>query len=133
VRRGVPELPALLARYDATLGALRQREENVERALAEVGASGSDGAEPAWRDEAAASESTGVTTRAVLLSRRVSLVADLRAALETVRTQRTDVVTAHENVRIQLARVRAGIARTGDLQPDVASLKAVLDAATPEG
>jgi len=32
-------------------------------------------------------------------------------------------------VRIQLARVRAGIANTGDLQPDVASLKALLDAA----
>ena len=133
VRRNVPELPKLLERYDATMGALRQREENVERALAEVGASASEG-DGTWRDDAAGSpEPTGVTTRAVLLSRRVSLVADLRAALETVRAQRTDVVSAQENVRIQLARVRAGIARTADLQPDVASLKAVLDAAAPEG
>ena len=135
VRRKLPELPPLLARYDAALGALRRREEDVQRALAEVGSGdASEGAEAStWRDDpTSAAEPAGVTTRAVLLSRRLSLVNDLRAALDTVRAQRSDVVTAHENVRIQLARLRAGVARTGDLQPDVASLKGVLDAAAPD-
>jgi hypothetical protein len=127
LRRKLPELSALLARYDATLAALRRREEDVERALAEVGASAAEPSEGAVAPETPG----GVTTRAVLLSRRVSLVAEMRGALDTVRSQRSDVVAAHENVRIQLARVRAGLATTGDLQPDVTALKAMLDAATP--
>jgi hypothetical protein len=134
VRKQIPELQALLSRYDEALSALRRREEEVERALTEAGASGNgDGARDAsWRaaslDEP---EPAGVTTRAVLLHRRLSLVNDLRNALDTVRAQRTDVVAAHENVRIQLARLRAGLARTADLEPDVATLRAVLDAAAP--
>src|SRR5205085_8631267 len=43
-RRNLPELPALLERYERTLVDLRKREENVERALAEVGAARADGA-----------------------------------------------------------------------------------------
>ncbi|AHG90582.1 protein kinase [Gemmatirosa kalamazoonensis] len=135
VRRDLPELPKLLERYDATLAALRRREEDVERALAEVGpGAAGDGGDGAWRaDTPSSAEGAGVTTRAVLLSRRLSLVSDLRSALELVRAQRTDVVAAHENVRIQLARVRAGIARSADLQPDAATLQSMLDAAQPGG
>jgi serine/threonine-protein kinase len=134
VRRNLPELPRLLERYERTLVGLRQREEQVERALAEVGAARAETAptESAWAGEPDdAAQAGGPTTRAVILHRRLALVNDLRAALDTVRARRTDVIAGHENVRIQLARVRAGIASTGDLQPDVATLKALLDAVAP--
>src|SRR5207248_11223218 len=93
---------------------------------APTGPNGPD-ADAEW--SAAVDTSGGPTTRAVLLHRRLTLVNDLRGALESVRTTRTDLVAAHENVRIQIARLRAGIATTGDLQPDVATLKAMLEQA----
>jgi serine/threonine-protein kinase len=133
VRRNLPELPKLLGRYDTVLAELRRREEQVERALAEAGAAPVDGstAGSEWSGEAVEALPAGPTTRAVLLNRRLTLVNDLRAALDEVRTQRTDAMAAHENVRIQLARLRAGIATTADLQPDVAALRGVLDAVKP--
>jgi hypothetical protein len=123
VRRELPELPALLERYDAVLHGLRRREEQVERALAEAGPT------PQLPEPIDVGDSggTGVTTRAVLLHRRLSLVGELRSSLETLRARRTDVIAAHENVRIQLARLRAGVASPPDLREDVSTLRATLD------
>jgi hypothetical protein len=123
IRKRIPELPALLDRVDDVLATLREREQNLELALAESGP----------RDLAPAAAVTdgapGVTTRAILLHRRVTLVGELRTALDDLQGQRGDVIAAQENVRLQLARARAGLTPPESLAPDVASLKAVLDAA----
>jgi hypothetical protein len=116
---------------DDVLAALRQREARVEEALASAGPPPAPPADAAWSSDGSAAP--GVTTRAILLHRRVALVNELRAALDDVRAQRGDVVAAQENVRLQLARARAGLASAESLEPDVASLRQVLDAAEAVG
>jgi serine/threonine-protein kinase len=112
-----PELPRLLRDAGDLTRALAEREAQIARVLAESGAG--DARVPA---------AGGPTTRAELVSRRVSLVADLRASLDAARGRRADVVAASENVRIQLARVRAGLADVDDLAPDLDELRSLLDA-----
>ena len=119
-----PTLPALLRDAAALAQRLADRAAEIERVLVE---SGGMRAEPA---------AGGPTTRAELVSRRVSLVAELRGSLEEARSRRADLVAASENVRIQLARVRAGLADPPDVDPDVAELRTLLagpgsDAARP--
>ncbi|MGZ8375609.1 MAG: protein kinase domain-containing protein [Gemmatirosa sp.] len=116
-----PELPRLLRDAHDNARALAEREARIVRVLAESGAA--DDGVPA---------TGGPTTRAELVSRRVSLVAELRASLDAARAQRADVLAASENVRIQLARVRAGLADADDLAPDLLELRALL-AAAPAG
>lgn len=123
VRRLLPALPRMLDRVDDVLGVLREREGQIEAALAEAGpapaAEPTDGMEPG----------PGITTRAILLHRRVALVGELHTALDTVRAQRGNVIAAQENVRLQLTRARAGLTAPEDLTPDVDTLRSVLDAA----
>ncbi|GLC26453.1 serine/threonine-protein kinase [Roseisolibacter agri] len=115
-----PELPRLLRDAGDLARALAEREARIERVLVESGAA-RDGDAPAG----------GPTTRAQLVSRRVSLVADLRGSLDDARARRADVVAASENLRIQLARVRAGLASADDLAPDLAELEALVRAGAP--
>jgi hypothetical protein len=122
-----PALPALLHDAGDLSRALVEREARIERVLAESGAG--RGAEP---------PAGGPTTRAELVSRRLSLVAELRASLDDTRARRADLVAAAENVRIQLARLRAGLAAPDDLDADLAELEAAvrgapapLESATP--
>jgi serine/threonine-protein kinase len=128
-RAAEPSLPdAVVARHPALPSALRDagelaralgdREARLERVLAESGAA-RDGLAPVG----------GPTTRAELVSRRLALVAELRAALDATRAHRADVIAAAENVRIQLARARAGLADADDLAPDVRELEGALAAA----
>jgi hypothetical protein len=112
-----PSLPRLLHDGAELVRALADRSADIERVLVESGATRAEG--PAG----------GATTRAELDSRRLALIAELRTSLEEVRTRRADVVAATENVRIQLARLRAGLAKPTDLDPDVNELQALL--ATP--
>ena len=116
-----PALPALLHEAADLSRTLAEREARIERVLAESGAG--RGAGPA---------AGGPTTRAELVSRRLSLVAELRASLDDTRARRADVVAAAENVRIQLSRLRAGLAAPADLDADLAELEAaVRDAPAP--
>jgi hypothetical protein len=110
-----PGLPALLEAAAARARALAERGAQIERVLAESGA-GREGAPPVG----------GPTTRAELVSRRLSLVAELRASLDDARGRRADLVAAAENVRIQLARLRAGLAAPDDLDADLAELDAAV-------
>jgi serine/threonine-protein kinase len=116
-----PELPRLLRDAGELARALADRETQIARVLAESGAGDARDPLPG-----------GPTTRAELVSRRVSLVAELRTSLDEARGRRANVIAASENVRIQLARVRAGLADVDDLAPDVRELRAML-AAAPDG
>ena len=111
-----PALPDLLRDASALAHQLADRAAEIERVLVESGG---------MRAESVAG---GPTTRAELVSRRVSLVAELRDSLEDARSRRADVVAASENVRIQLARVRAGLADPSEVDPDVSQLRALLTA-----
>lgn len=122
-----PDLPALLRAGERTLHALRGREQALEQLLAESGAAVGAAMTPAGVAE------PGPTTRGELLSRRVQLVDETRAALAGVQDARSAVLAAAENVRIQLARTRAGLAAPGDLAPDVAALQALVARADAPG
>jgi serine/threonine-protein kinase len=129
-RRRFPELPKLLDRIEPALAALRAREEQLERALAEAGADRL-AAEPAGvlaaaGDGGADGASPGVTTQAVLMHRRLALVADLRTGLAEARQRRRDLVAAGENVRIGVSRLRAGLGAPDDLAPDVETLRSLV-------
>ena len=130
-RRRFPELAALFDATDTALAALRRREEDVERALAEIGDD-----VPAAQPALVAADGggvTGVTTQGVLMHRRLALVSDLRAAGAAARQRRADLVAAEENVRIGLARLRAGVGDPADLEPDIATMRALVAEATPGG
>jgi hypothetical protein len=49
----------------------------------------------------------------------------MRGSLDELRARRTAIGAALENVRIQLLRVRAGIAATDDLREEVEALRAL--------
>jgi serine/threonine-protein kinase len=131
VRRKVPELPALLDRLEAALGALRDRESRLEHALAEAGR-GEAAPVRTWSadgDGAPDDGEPGVTTRGVLLQRRVALVADLREALGAARAQRSDLSAARENLRLQIVRLRAGVGDAADLEQDLSAARALVASA----
>jgi serine/threonine-protein kinase len=127
-KRRFPELPDLFDAAETALAALRRREEDVERALAEVGDD-----VPALQPALVAAEGAapGVTTQAVLMHRRLALVSDLRAAGAAAQQRRNDLTAAAENVRIGLARLRAGVGDPADLEPDIAAMRALVTEATP--
>jgi hypothetical protein len=60
-----------------------------------------------------------------------ALVSDLRAAGAAARRQRADLTAAEENVRICLVRLRAGIGEPADLEPDIATLRALVAQCAP--
>jgi hypothetical protein len=135
VRRQVPELPGVLRDLDAALGALHEREARLELALAEAARgdaaaleSGNGHAGPAGHAALAAADGApGATTRAILLQRRVALVADLRDALVAARDHRSDLTAARENLHLQMLRLRAGVGGAADVDQDVAEARRLLD------
>jgi serine/threonine-protein kinase len=126
VRARFPALPQALRDADALLDALRRRAGDMERLMAEsapiqpgIGASG--GAAPI------------ATARAQLAARRVSLLADLQAALADAHDRHGALLTARENLRLQLAWIDAGLATPDVLAPDVQLLAAAVDDAAAGG
>ncbi len=81
---------------------------------------------------AAAGRTAAVPTEHALHDRRSALLAEMRDALDGVRARRAAIGAALENLRIQLLRVRAGIATPDDLGEEVDALRA-LGAATSSG
>jgi serine/threonine-protein kinase len=122
-----PELPAMLRQLEKSQSAMRLREFEVTRALAEAG----DGRPPA-RQSNQTSTSAEATTRAggtisenTLEHRRTLLLAEMREALETTRMHRATIAAALENVRIQLIRIGGGIGTPDDLREEVATVSAL--------
>jgi serine/threonine-protein kinase len=122
-----PELPALIERLERDHDALRVRETEVGRALAEAGgvraeAGPIDDASPS----APYADPQSPPSEAHLDARRSAMLAEMRDTLETMRSRRTTMTAALENVRIQLLRIGAGIGSPDDMRQEVDTLRALV-------
>jgi eukaryotic-like serine/threonine-protein kinase len=119
-----PELPAMLRRLEQSQGAMRLRELEVARALADAGGAPLtkhlDGASPSGR---VTSGVEGATNQETLELRRNALLDEMRDTLEKTRTSRATLAAALENVRIQLLRIGAGMGTPDDMHEEVAILR----------
>jgi hypothetical protein len=119
-----PELRALVERLERDQDALRLRETEVGRALTEAGGAG-PAPVSAVTPMAVAARAAGPPTEHALHDRRAALLGEMRDALDGVRARRAAIGAALENLRIQLLRVRAGIAAPEDLHEEVEALRAL--------
>ena len=98
----------VIERLRAQIAALRQREEQLEAALAQAG------------DPHATTASPGLAnTPQTLLDRRIELTKDLERARRDAATRRASAVAALENIRLQLLRLRTGLGSSADLTADL--------------
>ncbi|MDB4892667.1 MAG: protein kinase, partial [Gemmatimonadetes bacterium] len=111
-----PELPGMLRQLEGSQMAMRLREFEITRALADA-----DGA------YARSDRSGDITPVNALENRRGALLAEMRDSLDATRTRRTTITAALENVRIQLLRIRAGIGTADDMREEVATLSALVE------
>ena len=116
-----PELLPMLRRLDKSQAAMRLREVEITRALAETGGERA----PTAVANASPSGATHAMSQATLELRRGALLAEMRAALDETREKRTTISAALENVRIQLLRIGAGIGTPDDLRAEVETLRAL--------
>jgi len=128
-----PDLRATLRTVEQTRAALRVREAEITRALADAGGARVHAPAPdisRVTDGQGASEN-GRAGEHELRDRRDALLGEMRDALETTRSRRTRMTAALENVRIQLLRLGAGIGTPDDMRQEIATLRALVD--EPEG
>jgi len=127
-----PELPSLIERVERDHDALRVRETEVGRALAEAGSvrAGAGGGAGA-SSSAAYTDPNAAPSEAHLDSRRSEMLAEMRDTLETMRSRRMTMTAALENVRIQLLRIGAGVGAPGDMRQEVDTLRTLV--AEPRG
>jgi hypothetical protein len=121
-----PELPTLIEALERDQASLRLRESELGRALSEAGTDRS-GTEAARAVTAVTAEAASMITEHALLDRRSALLAEMREALDGVRTRRTAIGAALENVRIQLLRLGAGVGRADDMREEVAAMRLLID------
>jgi predicted Ser/Thr protein kinase len=118
-----PELPAMLRRLEKSQAAMRLRELEVTRTLADAGgapvANQPDRTSPGAK---AASGAGGGTSQDTLALRRNALLDEMRETLEKTQTRRATLAAALENVRIQLLRIGAGMGTPDDMHEEVAIL-----------
>jgi predicted Ser/Thr protein kinase len=123
-----PELPAILRRLEKSQAAMRLRELEVARALADAG-----GAPPSKHvagtspSDKVTSGVEGATNQETLEIRRNALLDEMRKTLETTRTRRATLAAALENVRIQLLRIGVGMGTPDDMREEVAVLKELVE------
>jgi predicted Ser/Thr protein kinase len=126
-----PELPSLIERLERDHDALRVRETEVGRALAEAGGARLNvGRGDGVPSSAAQTDPYAPPSGDHLDARRSAMLAEMRDTLETMRSRRTTMTAALENVRIQLLRIGAGIGSPDDMRQEVDTLRAL---AEPQG
>ena len=113
-----PELPPMLRQLEKSQAAMRLREFEITRALAEAG----DGRSPTEQ-----LNDTSPSAKSALENRRNALLDEMRDTLERTRTRRATLAAALENVRIQLLRIGAGIGTPDDMREEVATLSALAE------
>jgi hypothetical protein len=124
VTQRFPELRALVEGLERQQDALRVRETEIGRSLTEAGGE-RERPVSAVTPMAVALHAPGPPTERTLHDRRAALLGEMRDALDEVRSRRAAIGAALENLRIQLLRVRAGIAAPDDLREEVDALRAV--------
>jgi serine/threonine-protein kinase len=123
-----PELPAMLRRLEKSQAAMRLRELEAARALADAG-----GGSPTKHLDGASSSGRmmsgveGATNQETLEVRRNALLDEMRDTLETTRTRRATLAAALENMRIQLLRIGAGMGTPEDMREEVAILRELVE------
>jgi len=123
-----PDLRATLRSVEQARAALRVREAEITRALADAGGARAHAAAPdisRVTDPQGASDN-GRASEHTLRDRRDALLGEMRDALETTRSRRTTMTAALENVRIQLLRIGAGIGSPEDMNQEIATLRALV-------
>jgi eukaryotic-like serine/threonine-protein kinase len=124
VKTRFPELPELLRRLEKVQAAMRLKEAEVARALAESGGQRVASRQPdELRSRGAVPSADGGLSERTLHDRRVTLVAEMRDALETTQSRRATIAAALENVRVQLLRIGAGVGAPDDMREEVAALR----------
>ena len=123
-----PELPAMLRRVEKSQAAMRLREFEVARALADAGGAPLtkhlDGTSTSGK---VTSGVEGATNQDTLEVRRNALLDEMRETLERTRTRRATLAAALENVRIQLLRIGAGMGSPDDMREEVAVLRELVE------
>ena len=123
-----PALPGMLRQLEKSQAAMRLRELEVTRALADAG-----GAPPTKHPDRTSpsgkvtSGAEGATNQHTLEVRRNVLLDEMRETLDTTRTRRATLTAALENVRIQLLRIGAGMGKPDDMREEVAVLSALVE------
>jgi serine/threonine-protein kinase len=122
-----PELPVLLRRLDKSHAAMRLREVDVARALAEAGGERPIAVYPGGTSGrgVATSPPDVASSQETLEHRRSALLSEMRAALDDTRARRAMIAGALENVRIQLLRIGAGLGTPDDMRGEVDTLHAL--------
>ena len=103
LRLRFPSVPSLIERLEKHAGALRHREGDLAKALADVGTAGPSGGLPG----------------ADIADRKASAAAELEAARDRVIDRLAVTVAALEAIRLDLLRLRAGVGTVDDLTGDV--------------
>ena len=124
VTQRFPELRALVEGLEREQDELRLRETEIGRALTEAGGDREQQVS-AVTPMAVAARGIGPPTERTLHDRRAALLGEMRDALDQARSRRAAIGAALENLRIQLLRVRAGIASPDDLGEEVDALRAL--------
>jgi serine/threonine-protein kinase len=115
-RNQLGAVPDAIRRLEADAKALRNRETDLARALAEMG--GEDVERHKTRIAAVRSD-PDAGEEAALLERRMSMIADLEVQRQLVGSRLATAVAALENLRLGLLRLRAGAGSLDDLTADL--------------
>jgi hypothetical protein len=126
-----PDLRATLRTVEQSRAALRVREAEITRALADAGGARPPAALDVSRVTDGQVGANGRASEHTLRDRRDALLDEMRDALETTRSRRTRMTAALENVRIQLLRLGAGIGGPDDMRQEIAALTELV--AEPDG
>ncbi|MDQ6871230.1 MAG: serine/threonine protein kinase [Gemmatimonadota bacterium] len=122
-----PELPGMLRSLEKSQAAMRLRELEVARALADAGAPLVKNRNSTSASERVVSGVKGGTSEDTLEVRRNVLLDEMRETLEGTRTRRATLAAAMENVRIQLLRIGAGMGTPDDMREEVAILSGFVE------
>jgi hypothetical protein len=120
-----PDLPAMLRRLEKSQTAMRLRELEVARTLADAGAPLAKRLDGTSSSGKTTPGVDGPTNQESLALRRNALLDEMRGTLERTQSRRATLAAALENVRIQLLRVGAGMATPEDMREEVATLSSL--------
>jgi len=116
VRKGLPDLPAVLRKLEADAQTMRRRVDELNQALASIGQEGLAG-------RSAALAQGGEETQAALVGQRDRLREDLTATRDGAARRLATAVAALENLRLDLLRLRAGAGSVDELSANLTAAR----------
>ncbi|MGI8498928.1 MAG: protein kinase domain-containing protein [Gemmatimonadaceae bacterium] len=121
-RKRLAELPTLIPALSAAATGSEERLRELDRALAEAGSARLD-SERAQLDTLRAA---GHSEQATRLERNLSFASDLQTARTRAADGRSAAAELMENLRLQLLRIRSGVGRPEDAEPDIAAARVLV-------